>query len=49
MPGWWNGIHGGLKILCPHGRAGSNPAPGTKEQKFVNFNAAAILPSSLLP
>lgn len=28
-PGWWNGRHGGLKILCPHGRAGSNPAPGT--------------------
>ena len=28
-PGWWNGRHGGLKILCPQGRAGSSPAPGT--------------------
>src|SRR4051794_30113641 len=28
-PGWWNGRHDGLKIHCPKGRAGSNPAPGT--------------------
>ncbi len=29
-PGWWNGRHGGFKILCPNGRAGSSPAPGTQ-------------------
>src|SRR3954453_5124287 len=29
LPGWWNGRHDGLKIHCPSGRAGSNPAPGT--------------------
>ena len=29
MPGWRNGIRGGLKIPCPSGRAGSTPAPGT--------------------
>ena len=28
-PGWRNGRRGGLKSLCPKGRAGSNPAPGT--------------------
>ena len=30
-PGWRNGRRGGLKILCPYGRAGSNPAPGTNK------------------
>jgi hypothetical protein len=29
VPGWRNGIRGGLKIPCPSGRAGSTPAPGT--------------------
>ncbi len=29
MPGWWNGLHGGLKILDPKGFVGSNPTPGT--------------------
>lgn len=29
MPGWWNGIHEGLKILWSHGLVGSSPAPGT--------------------
>jgi hypothetical protein len=29
MPGWWNGRHESLKRICPQGRAGSNPAPGT--------------------
>ena len=29
-PAWWNGRHRGLKIPCPRGRAGSNPAAGTK-------------------
>lgn len=29
VPEWWNGRHRGLKILRPHGRAGSNPASGT--------------------
>ena len=29
LGGWWNGIHGGLKILCPYGLAGSIPAPPT--------------------
>jgi hypothetical protein len=29
VPGWRNGIRGGLKIPCPQGRAGSTPAPGT--------------------
>ena len=29
QPGWRNGRRGGLKIHCPKGRAGSNPAPGT--------------------
>ncbi len=28
-PGWWNGRHEGLKILWPHGCAGSSPASGT--------------------
>ncbi len=28
-PGWRNGRRDGLKIHCPKGRAGSNPAPGT--------------------
>ena len=27
-PGWRNGRRGGLKILCPSGRAGSTPTPG---------------------
>jgi hypothetical protein len=30
MPEWWNGIHGCLKSICPKGRAGSNPASGTR-------------------
>ena len=37
---WWNGIHGGLKILCSYELAGSNPALSTKEtdsQKWVCF------------
>ena len=29
LPGWRNGRLGALKKLCPYGRAGSNPAPGT--------------------
>ena len=29
-PEWWNGRHGGLKSLCPQGRAGSSPASGTR-------------------
>ena len=28
-PGWRNGRREGLKSLCPSGRAGSSPAPGT--------------------
>ena len=28
-PGWWNGRHGALKMLCSKGRAGSSPALGT--------------------
>ena len=28
-PGWWKGIHGGLKIRRPQGHVGSNPTPGT--------------------
>jgi hypothetical protein len=28
-PGWRNGRRAGLKILCPRGRVGSNPTPGT--------------------
>ena len=32
MPGWWNGLHSGLKIHALKGVAGSNPASGT------NFN-----------
>ena len=28
-PGWWNGRHGALKMLCSQGRAGSSPALGT--------------------
>ena len=28
-PEWCNGSHAGLKIQCPQGRAGSNPASGT--------------------
>ncbi len=28
MPVWWNGRHGGFKILCPYGRAGSTPVTG---------------------
>ncbi len=31
-PGWWNGRHGALKMLCPQGRAGSSPALGTTRQ-----------------
>src|SRR4051812_5175041 len=30
LPGWGNGRHGALKMLCPKGRAGSSPALGTK-------------------
>ncbi len=30
-PGWWNGIHGGLKILWEKSHAGSIPAPGTNK------------------
>ena len=44
VPGWWNGRHEGLKILCPlKKRAGSSPAPGTKRLtnlpcgRFVRF------------
>ena len=29
VPGWRNGRRGGLKILCPQGRVGSNPTLGT--------------------
>ena len=29
VPGWRNGRRGGLKNLCPKGRVGSNPTPGT--------------------
>ena len=28
-PGWRIGIRGRLKSVCPYGRAGSSPAPGT--------------------
>jgi hypothetical protein len=31
MPGWRNGLRGGLKILDPKGFVGSNPTPGTKK------------------
>jgi uncharacterized protein len=30
LPGWRNGIRGGLKIRCPQGLRGSNPLPGTE-------------------
>ena len=29
MPGWWNGIHVGLKIQWVQTRVGSSPTPGT--------------------
>lgn len=29
LPGWWKGIHSGLKIRRPFGLASSNLAPGT--------------------
>ena len=35
MPVWWNGRHGGLKILwCLH-RAGSSPATGTTSEQAL--------------
>ena len=38
VPGWRNGIRGGLKIPCPPGRAGSTPAPGTiKSPMFMRL------------
>src|ERR1700743_2650808 len=30
VPLWRNGRRGRLKICCPHGRAGSSPARGTR-------------------
>jgi hypothetical protein len=45
-PGWWNGIHGGLKIRCPRGHVGSNPTPGTEPRAFAtsaNPIGAALL------
>lgn len=39
MPGWWNGRHGGLKILFPIGSTGSSPVLGTmKNQKSFVLN-----------
>ncbi len=35
MPGWWNGIHEGLKILWSYDLVGSNPAPGTINKKSI--------------
>lgn len=29
LPGWWNGIHEGLKIPWEQSLVGSNPTPGT--------------------
>ncbi len=41
VPGWWNGRHGGFKILCPNGRVGSNPTLGTNiktaNQEYVRL------------
>ncbi len=31
LPGWWNGRHGALKMLCSQGRGGSTPPPGTAQ------------------
>src|SRR3954454_22990941 len=39
LPGWWNGRHGALKMLCPKGRAGSSPALGTKAWSLTRGNA----------
>jgi len=38
-PGWRNGRRGGLKNLCPRGRAGSIPAPGISPMGW--FESAA--------
>lgn len=38
MPRWWNGIHGGLKILCPHGLVGSSPTLGTRMKLLLTAN-----------
>ena len=40
-PGWWNGIHGGLKILWSQDLVGSSPTPGTSEISLV---AELVLP-----
>lgn len=43
LGGWWNGIHGGLKILCLYRLAGSSPAPPTrfylKKMKWGSYPA----------
>ena len=35
MPGWWNGRHAVLRGRWPKGRAGSSPAPGTRNHAAV--------------
>jgi ABC-type nitrate/sulfonate/bicarbonate transport system substrate-binding protein len=40
VPGWRNGIRGGLKIPCPSGRAGSTPAPGTRSSEVFTHGDA---------
>ncbi len=45
LPGWWNGIHEGLKILWPYGLASSNLALGTKsmDKKIIILLLVVIL------
>ena len=48
VPGWWNGRHEGLKILCPlKKRAGSSPAPGTRIQKEITSLSPFIFMSPI--
>src|SRR5579864_3605785 len=49
MPGWRNGIRGGLKIPCPSGRAGSTPAPGTRKSDSTNEGYGETQTMSVCP
>jgi hypothetical protein len=48
MPGWWNGIHEGLKILCFYELVGSNPTPGTLLLIIVILTIKDIVENNIL-
>ena len=48
MPGWWNGRHAALRVLCSFEREGSSPSSGTNRgERCLDCGSVAKLGDAL--